>query len=353
MPTEAASSDQQVQLDPETATTVHHVRPVRRGRRGWACVRTTRVVECVPTKARVCLRARTVTRGVSGDAQEDAGSSPFFFEPSVLLPVAASNSKAFAEAVPFQHAVLDGLLPADLLHEILNEVPDPKDESWTPFENTKSHKKFAIAEDWLLGPNTRHLMSQLNSAAFIEFLEKLTGVQGLIPDPHHLGGGLQQIGSGGFLKIHTDFPFHKVWKLNRRVNVLLYLNQDWDEAWGGDFELWNEEMTSHRSVAPLFNRMVVFSTPNAKHGHPDPLLCPEDTFRRALVVHYYTNGSEEPEMSDPRRRHYERPGEVFEAETPKHRKRQSDMQPSRLRDLLPPILMRGVSRLQSLRVRLA
>jgi hypothetical protein len=351
MPTDAASSDQQVQLETETAPAVRHVRPIRQGRRGQACVRSTRVVECAPTKARVCLRGRTVVRGASSDEVE-AGSSPFFFEPSMLRPVAGSHSKAFAEAAPFQHAVLDGLLPADLLQEILNEVPDPKSESWTPFENTKSHKKFAIAEDWLLGPNTRHLMSQLNSAAFIEFLEKLTGVEGLIPDPHHLGGGLQQIGSGGFLKIHTDFPLHKVWKLNRRVNVLIYLNPEWDEAWGGDFELWNEEMTSHQSVAPLFNRMIVFSTPNAKHGHPDPLLCPEGTFRRALVVHYYTNGSAEPEKSDPRRRHYERPGEVFEAETLKRTNPRAN-RPSRVGDLLPPILMRGLSRLRSQRVRLA
>jgi 2OG-Fe(II) oxygenase superfamily len=275
--------------------------------------------------------------------QADDAETPYFFDPEVLLPLAEENSTGFASATPFPHVVFDGLLPSELLERVISEVPEPGDGRWFSHKSGRAHRKQAIASDWKLGEQTRHLLGQLNSSVFIDFLERLSGIPGLIPDPHHEGGGLQQIGSGGFLKIHTDVPFHRTWKIDRQLNVLLYLNKDWDESWGGDFEMWRDDMSSHDSVSPLFNRMVIFATPNAKHGHPDPLGCPEGTFRRALVTHYYTSTSVAHTRLGDSPRHYARPGEVLSQES---KIGTEAVRTSRARDFLPPLLVRGASRLR-------
>ena len=143
-------------------------------------------------------------------------------------------------------------------------------------------------------------MSQFNSSTFVDFLERLTGITGIIPDPHFRGGGLHQILPGGFLKVHADFNKQQRLNLDRRLNVLLYLNKDWPESYGGHFELWNHEMTQcEKRALPLFNRLVVFSTTDfSYHGHPDPLTCPAGRSRKSLALYYYTNGRP-PEEAEP------------------------------------------------------
>src|SRR5581483_6543461 len=113
---------------------------------------------------------------------------------------------------------------------------------------------------------------------------------GLIPDPYFTGGGLHQIERGGYLKIHADFDRHEKLGLQRRLNVLVYLNRDWDESYGGALELWDRAMTHPVvRVLPVFNRCVVFSTTDQSyHGHPEPLTCPPDRRRRSLALYYYT-----------------------------------------------------------------
>lgn len=126
----------------------------------------------------------------------------------------------------------------------------------------------------------------------MEFLEQLTGIQGLVPDPHFIGGGLHQIPRGAKLGIHADFNRYARLKLDRRINALFFLNRDWDPAWGGQLELWDREMKEcRRRVDPIFNRLVVFNTTSdSYHGHPDPLACPEHVTRKSIAFYYYSNG---------------------------------------------------------------
>jgi 2-oxoglutarate-Fe(II)-dependent oxygenase superfamily protein len=133
----------------------------------------------------------------------------------------------------------------------------------------------------------------------VGFLEQLTGIEGLIPDPYFWGGGLHQITRGGYLKVHADFNRYSKLRLDRRLNLLLYLNRDWKEEYGGHLELWNEQMTTcERKILPIFNRCVVFSTTDySYHGHPDPLNCPEQQTRKSLALYYYTNGRLEEGVS--------------------------------------------------------
>jgi len=147
----------------------------------------------------------------------------------------------------------------------------------------------------------RHLLSDLNGMVFIDFLETLTGISGLVPDPHYQGGALHQILPGGRLEIHADFNRHKRLHLDRRLNVLIYFNKDWPESYGGNLELWDVNMTRCvKKAAPIFNRCVIFSTTsNSYHGHPEPLTCPDGRTRNSIAMYYYTNGRPESETSEP------------------------------------------------------
>jgi len=129
-----------------------------------------------------------------------------------------------------------------------------------------------------------------NSEPFLQFLEGMTGIEGLIPDPYFEGAGYHETSAGGKLGIHADFRLHKRLHLARRLNLLIYLNKDWKPEYGGALELWDPNM-SHcvKSVLPTFGRCVVFSTDEKSfHGHPDPLTCPDDVKRRSVALYYYT-----------------------------------------------------------------
>jgi hypothetical protein len=166
----------------------------------------------------------------------------------------------------------------------------------------------------------------------------MTGATGLVSDPFLEGGGLHQIARGGRLAVHADFSVHPRLGLDRRLNLLLYLNRDWDEDWGGELELWSGDMSRcAKKVAPAFNRLVVFKTTDRSfHGHPDPLDCPAGVARRSIALYYYSNGRPRSERS---RRHDSvhwraRPGETVPYEY------------SRWHDLLPVTLRTAYKRLR-------
>ncbi len=237
----------------------------------------------------------------------------YYFDRESLQPLAEKYRVSFGTALPFRHVVIDDFLPTDVLRDVVNAFPKPGDSDWQRFD-AGQEVKLALADETLMPTPLRHILQQFNSSPFIDFLEDLTTIAGLLPDPHLVGGGLHQIVRGGFLKVHADFNRHRRLGVDRRLNVLLYLNEDWDESWGGHLELWDRDMTRvvHR-VAPLFNRFVVFATTDySYHGHPDPLRSPEGVTRRSLAWYYYTNGRPADEVSPDHTTLFRaRPGEAF------------------------------------------
>jgi Rps23 Pro-64 3,4-dihydroxylase Tpa1-like proline 4-hydroxylase len=215
----------------------------------------------------------------------------FQFDGRELDQLAERHSKQFASAEPFPHVVLDDFVPATVLDQVLAEFPEPASNQWRRYSRIEE-RKLAWADDNTMGLVTRHVLGQFNSSIFVTFLERLTGIRGIVPDPHFVGGGLHQIQRGGFLKVHADFNVHPRLRLDRRLNLLLYLNRDWRNEYGGALELWDRTMThAVRAIQPIFNRCVIFATTSYSfHGHPDPLMCPEDITRRSLAFYYYTNG---------------------------------------------------------------
>jgi Rps23 Pro-64 3,4-dihydroxylase Tpa1-like proline 4-hydroxylase len=143
----------------------------------------------------------------------------------------------------------------------------------------------------------------------------LTGIQDLISDPFYRGGGLHNILPGGKLGVHADFNKHQKYDLDRRLNLLLYLNKDWKEEYGGHIELWDKNMQKCvKRVLPIFNRVVIFTTTDHSfHGHPDPLNCPNPMSRKSLALYYYTHGRPEEDESQTHSTLFKlRPGEKEE-----------------------------------------
>lgn len=205
---------------------------------------------------------------------------------------------SYRTAKPYPHVVFDNFFDPALIDSVLGEFPKPSQIKWEKFDNAQEIK-LASAKEVSFGAVTRLLLYHLNSATFLEFLSDVTGINNLISDPSFDGGGLHQIVRGGKLGIHADFNKHPKYGLDRRLNVILYLNKEWRDDYGGHLELWDRDMTRCEArVAPLFNRVVIFGTTDFTfHGHPDPLRCPEGMTRKSLALYYFSNGRPQEEVN--------------------------------------------------------
>lgn len=224
----------------------------------------------------------------------------FNFRAERLDELAPSAMADFAVGEPFRHFVIDDFVDADVIASINSEfvAVGADRRSWQQFDSD-AEVKFALADITRMGPVTSDVLTAFNSHPFVGFLEHVTGMPGIIPDPGFSGGGMHEIKAGGFLKVHADFNRHRHLSLDRRLNVILYLNEDWDDEWGGNLELWNRDMTEASvRLAPRAGRLVGFATDDySYHGHPDPLRCPENRARRSLALYYYTNGRPAEEVT--------------------------------------------------------
>jgi hypothetical protein len=238
------------------------------------------------------------------------------FDPGRLCALAERRKQQYCEAEPFPHVVIDDFLPPPVCDQLLAEFP-PVAAGWHHVDRHHS-RKLATRDSLQLGEFTRDILTQFNAPPLLRFLESLTGIRGLIPDPYFVGGGLHQIVTGGFLKIHADFNRHTHLNLDRRLNLIVYLNRDWLEEYHGHLELWDRAMRQCvRKILPICNRCVVFSTTDwSFHGHPIPLTCPADVTRKSLALYYYTNGRPAEETSAAHGTLWqERPGAVGSRET--------------------------------------
>ncbi len=227
----------------------------------------------------------------------------FLFEDAHLQRIAEERKHAYQSALPFAHCVIDNFLPMEVAERLLSVFPKPDSSfwfDWSKGDTVNQPKKQGIGHVRRMegaDPFIMNMLFAFNAYPIIHFLETLTGIDGLVGDPHYHGGGLHQILPGGLLKVHADFNYLEKLKLYRKINLLLYLNKDWKEEYGGHIELWNKDMTSCvQKVAPLFNRCVIFNTDSySYHGHPSPLACPEGMTRKSIAFYYYNT---DPRDSD-------------------------------------------------------
>src|ERR1700722_13199196 len=212
-----------------------------------------------------------------------------------LAKIGEESRALYAGNKPWPHLVIDDFFDPEYLERVRQEAAAiDRAKRYAKFLDRKTdHNKFAFLPD-VVGPETARLVNFLNSGAFLKYLEELTGVSGLLADPSYFGGGLHKILAGGFLEIHADFNHLKLYDLERRLNLLLYLNKDWQNSYQGDLEMWDRaSMTRVTAVAPVFNRCVIFSTTaESLHGHPVPLATPPGMERMSIALYYYTNSWE-------------------------------------------------------------
>jgi hypothetical protein len=220
----------------------------------------------------------------------------FYFDRDELARLAERHGESFRTAEPFQHVVLDDFLPRAVVELLVAEFPGPDDIEWemhgpgrTSWKRDRYVDKLATDDETRFGPFTRHFMGQLNSGTFVAFLEQLTGTKGIFPDVSYNDCGLHSTGPGGRLMMHTDVNRHPLGlKMHQYLNLLLYLNQDWKEEYGGHLELWDRKRNPVKRILPVANRVVIFNTgTRSLHGHPHPLTCPPGRRRNSLAVYYY------------------------------------------------------------------
>jgi Rps23 Pro-64 3,4-dihydroxylase Tpa1-like proline 4-hydroxylase len=219
----------------------------------------------------------------------------------ILHSDARALRERYASAQPFPHVVIDGLFDDAELDSVLRDFPSPDAMRWMKFDNPLEKKLGYFHETATISKTIREFLNVMNSFEMLQWLEEVTGIDGLIPDPYFGGGGLHQIEPGGFLKVHADFNVHPKLKLDRRLNMLIYLNKNWREEWGGQLELWDREQRGAvERILPLFNRTVIFSTTDTSfHGHPHPLTSPPGVTRKSVSLYYYTAGRPAEERSAP------------------------------------------------------
>jgi len=270
-------------------------------------------------------------------------SAVFHIDPGNLetdIQQAEESGKKFAgeyqSGKPYHHISIDDFLPLEVLEKVREEALSV-DEKTPEFMSPQEHLKASYNPDHL-PLYTRAVFGALNSQAFLRFLEEMTGIPNLIPDPYYKGAGIHRTNNGGYLGIHADFNMHKQMYLERRLNVLVYLNPDWKPEYGGSFEVWTDDMKDQvAAFTPIMNRMCCFSTSsNSYHGNPEPVNHPNGDPRLSIALYYYT-----PTWDESRVPHSTlfrpRPGTGDQATSREHRRKF-------VRQILPPILYSRLKR---------
>lgn len=233
------------------------------------------------------MPTQSVTSHEQASGQPSAGAPLFPYER--YESKVEELARTYQSSQPFPHMFFDELLDPAVAKQLAAEFPMEANDHWVRYRHVNENK--ASIDRWEdLPPTIAAVLRELNSPRFMALLSKLTGISDLVADPEIDGGGMHQAWSGGFLNVHTDFTMHRhkpTWR--RRCNLIIYLNENWNPEWGGAIEVWTSDMDRCVDSMPcLINRALLFNTPNALHGFPEPLRCPEDQSRKSLQLYYYT-----------------------------------------------------------------
>lgn len=206
-------------------------------------------------------------------------------------------AQKFKTNSPFPHVVIDNFLKPEYADAIYSQFPSHHESFWHRYSNPLEEKLACNMFEHMPAVISKALQL-FNGKDVRDLFSKISGIANLKDDPTLHGGGMHCIKRGGKLDVHMDYAIHPKLNLQRRLNLILYLNKNWQEEWGGHLELWNKEMSECvKKVVPAFNRAVIFDTGEGSyHGHPEPLNCPEYESRKSLAVYYLTDP--QPDVKD-------------------------------------------------------
>lgn len=201
----------------------------------------------------------------------------------------AAITQRFQSGQPFKYVLIDDFLRPDIARAIYDEFPHI-DQSWIDSNGLHTRGKWAKR---VFSGMAADFYREVNSPEFVGVLERITGIRNILEDRGLEGAGYHQVINGGFLNVHVDFNKHQ--GLDRRLNLIVYLNPYWREKYGGYLELWDMQRQARiENIAPSMNRCVIFETNEVSyHGHPVPLSVDGERTRRSLSVYYYTQGRDD------------------------------------------------------------
>ncbi|MFT5443948.1 MAG: Rps23 Pro-64 3,4-dihydroxylase Tpa1-like proline 4-hydroxylase [Myxococcota bacterium] len=199
--------------------------------------------------------------------------------------------QAFNSAEPFRHIAIEQFLEPDFAQEVAAAYPSfaEAEAQGFGFNFVNERKKIQVSDSTKFPEPVARLHNVLQSPKFLADLEYITGMPTLVNDPALAGGGMHLTGPHGRLDVHVDFNYSEDTQAHRRLNILVYLNPEWEEEWGGAVELWDRDVTKcHHSFLPKQNRMVLFETSQISFHGVTPLTCPPDKVRQSFAAYYYT-----------------------------------------------------------------
>lgn len=240
------------------------------------------------------MRTRAAVQPSPAESSQMAMSEEILAVDRFDAAARAQLRREFDRAEPFPHLVLRDMLTVG--PEILSRFPGPEWSGWLRFEDEYQPGKLFATDLPAVPEPFRQILIELNSRSFLVFLEEVTGIKALIPDPYFEGGGLHSSGPGGVLRPHTDFHIYPRLRLYRHLNALLYLNPGWQPEFGGLLELYDDASNRKvREVVPEFGTLVVFRTDDRSvHGFSEPV---RDGHRRNSIATYYYTSDEAADFS--------------------------------------------------------
>ena len=200
-------------------------------------------------------------------------------------------AETYQTAEPFPHIAISDFLDEDFAREVEGAFPSLQEaqELGHSFSAINEKGKAQITDSKLFAPPVLKLHELLASDEFLSRLSILTGIPNLLADPELVGGGIHETGPRGHLDVHVDFNYIKDRDLHRRLNVLIYFNDPWDDDWGGNFELWDQGVSKcYASVVPKFNQMCMFTTSDISYHGVTAVKCPAGRSRKSFAAYYYT-----------------------------------------------------------------
>jgi len=207
---------------------------------------------------------------------------------------AEEHARRFRAARPVSHLVVDGFLREEAAERAFAAFPPlAQMDALHDFRQDKAQDPEIGKFDPVFG---EIIFGHLHSPRLLAWLATVTGLAGLRPDPQLYASGLAQGGHGSFLNVHLDNSSHPVQPWYRRLNLLVYLNPRWNDAKGGHFELWSEDMRESAAILPKHNRMVIFATHRSSwHGYRR-VRTPDGDTRKSINIYYFTD--ESPEQAE-------------------------------------------------------
>lgn len=211
----------------------------------------------------------------------------------------ALSTDDFTKAAPFPYLVMDNAFEPGTTDTIHRQLPRLPDSNWDKSNDAVEVKwRSNWKSEYDIPEPARELVRFLNSGQFLRSLARVTGIPNLIPDPYYTGGGFNLLKRGGLLDVHVDGNWHDAMRVHRRLNLLVYLNSNWKDEWGGKLGFYDAEgINAIEEIAPIGNRLVVFETHDKSyHGHPEPLTCPDNEHRTSIILYYYTSAARPSEQ---------------------------------------------------------